>query len=169
MRKPRRDLSGAGGGGSSPKRASARRERCRMSSFLDLGERNKPIDPDAGEKESSLTSVQPSPAVVRAEQAATINTEDFSLTQNAVAIASDDLSMVAIVGEAGLGRTFAVSSAIGTLERETVKIDCDARSQLRPILSRLASGITGVRLRYRAYWQMSKDETDYDRDDTYKP
>ena len=59
-----------------------------------------------------MTSASSSAATAGADAAATINTEDFGLTQNAVALASDELAMVAIVGEAGLGKTFAVSSAI---------------------------------------------------------
>ncbi len=84
------------------------------------------------------------PRLAGVDEAATINTGDFSLTQRVVGLASELLAMVAIVGEAGLGKTFAVSSAVKKLDLEVVTLDSEMRSLIRPMFSRLLGAITGI-------------------------
>lgn len=77
--------------------------------------------------------------------AATINTRFFALTQRAVADVTDANAMGAIHGEAGLGKTFAVTYARAESERETCMVEFPGRATMKQVARALLFEITGVR------------------------
>jgi len=80
------------------------------------------------------------------EGAATIETHTFALSGHAIDLLARELAMGAIVGEAGLGKTFAVTAAVARQDDvDAVFLDCGVGWSSKSLIQELLAAITGVR------------------------
>jgi hypothetical protein len=75
--------------------------------------------------------------------AQTLMTRHLLLTRKAVADVIESRAMGAVYGAAGLGKTFAVSDAIGRHPQPVLRLTFESRPTMRLVADRLLAGLTG--------------------------
>ena len=78
------------------------------------------------------------------QDASVLATRDLLLTGRAIADLIDNEAMGAVVGSAGLGKTFAIEHALSTREEQVITLTFEARPTMRLVADRLLVALTGA-------------------------
>jgi DNA transposition AAA+ family ATPase len=78
------------------------------------------------------------------QDASVLATRDLLLTGRAIADLIENEAMGAVVGSAGLGKTFAIEHALSTRDEQVITLTFEARPTMRLVADRLLVALTGA-------------------------